>query len=206
MASFVEKRGMWSIRARVRKGSGFVYERSYSLWDTKEEAEKDLDLFNWYKSTRGFDDPLVPSPRGEWFKTILPNSEWDEIREYLKNRAPVAQKQKRKRVELISSTVNQRSVKRKLAKAKALPAVDGSEKVNDETAREVVIRKQYSELSRRRQVVVNKTIEQSLRACWNRIAPNQNDVQLKECLGNFLGVHKRMKDSVVESGCLQACR
>jgi hypothetical protein len=80
MASFVEKRGMWSIRARVRKGSGFVYERSYSLWETKEEAEKDLDLFIWYKSTRGFDDPLVPSPRGEWFKTILPNSEWDEIR------------------------------------------------------------------------------------------------------------------------------
>jgi hypothetical protein len=90
-----------------------------------------LDLFIWYKSTRGFDDPLVlvRSPRGEWFKTILPNSEWDEIREYLKNRAPVAQKLKRKRVELISSTVNQRSVKRKLAMAKALPAVDGSEKV-----------------------------------------------------------------------------
>jgi hypothetical protein len=197
MASFIEKRGMWSIRARVRKGSGFVYERSYSLWETKEEAENDLDLFIWYKSSRDFDDPLVPSPRGEWFKTILPNSDWDEIREYLTNRAPVERKQKRRRVELISTTVNQRNVKRKLAKPKASLAVDESEQVHDDSVREVIIRKQYSDLSRRRQVVVNKTVEQSLRACWSRIAPNQNDLQLKECVANFLGVHKRKKDSIV---------
>jgi hypothetical protein len=135
MASFVEKRGMWSIRERVRQGSGFVYERSYSLLETKEEAEK-----TWISSfgtraqevlmTHLFQVHEVNGSR------LLPNSEWDEIRDYLKNRAPVAQKLKRKRVELISSTVNQRSVKRKLAMAKALPAVDGSEKVKIQKKRE----------------------------------------------------------------------
>ena len=46
----------------------------------------DVELFIWYSSIRGKDDPPVPLPHGQWFKTILPDDSWEEIRAYLAER------------------------------------------------------------------------------------------------------------------------
>ena len=86
MASFHEKNGMWGMRARVRTESEFQYQTTPFLWNSKSEAEHDASLFIWYRSLKDSSDPLIPTPVGRWFKSMLPNSDWDSIRDHLVNR------------------------------------------------------------------------------------------------------------------------
>ena len=85
-SSFSEQNGKWTFYAKVRQRSGFTSLKPARLWNSKEEAEMDVELFIWYSSIRGKDDPPVPLPHGQWFKTILPDDSWEEIRAYLAER------------------------------------------------------------------------------------------------------------------------
>ena len=89
--TFSEIGGKWTFKARVHpKGQGAVYKSPSRLWDTQEDAEKDVGLFIWYKSAKSKDknQPNVPLPHGEWFVTTTPNEKWDEIRAFLVARVP----------------------------------------------------------------------------------------------------------------------
>ena len=61
MASFHEKDGMWGMRAKVRTKTGFQYQTTPFLWNSKSEAENDADLFVWYRSLEDSSDPLMPT-------------------------------------------------------------------------------------------------------------------------------------------------
>jgi hypothetical protein len=58
MASFHEKHGMRGIRARVRTETGFQYQTTPFLWNSKSDAENDARLFVWYRSLEDSSDPL----------------------------------------------------------------------------------------------------------------------------------------------------
>ena len=85
-SSFSEQNGKWTFYAKVRQRSGFTSLKPARLWNSKEEAEMGVELFIWYSSIRGKDDPPVPLPHGQWFKTMLPDDSWEEIRAYLAER------------------------------------------------------------------------------------------------------------------------
>jgi hypothetical protein len=59
-----------SDQASNTKGYGLV----------RKAAEKDAKLFVWYRSIRTPNDPIIPHPRGQWFKTMVPDENWDIIR------------------------------------------------------------------------------------------------------------------------------
>ena len=58
--TFSEIGGKWTFKARVHpKGQGAVYKSPSRLWDTQEDAEKDVGLFIWYKSAKSKDKNLM---------------------------------------------------------------------------------------------------------------------------------------------------
>ena len=61
--TFTEVDGRWCFMARVRLRTGFAYKRPYRLWKSREDAEKDVELFVWYSSIRGAGDPRIPNPK-----------------------------------------------------------------------------------------------------------------------------------------------
>ena len=44
--------------------AGFKVVMPFALWDTGEEAERDVPLFIWFKSRKDVAAPAVPLPRG----------------------------------------------------------------------------------------------------------------------------------------------
>ena len=80
VTSFSERNGKWTYNANVRQRTGSVsIKPPPRLWTSKEDAEKDVGLFVWYSSVRDKNDPAVPYPHGQWFKTMLPNDSWNDI-------------------------------------------------------------------------------------------------------------------------------
>ena len=73
--------GKWQIRIykrmkSIRKcgSSGFIY-------DSKEDAEDDKDLFKWFYSQQKARTPNLPNPDHNW-KTFKPGGvEWDNNRQ-----------------------------------------------------------------------------------------------------------------------------
>jgi hypothetical protein len=201
---------MWGIRARVRTKTGFQYQRTPFLWNSKSEAENDASLFVWYRSLKDSSDPLIPTPVGQWFKSMLPNSEWDCVRDHLDKRVErkiCGFKRKVGQIGVaISSQVAKRKMEMKKFKAKDKPPevemvqdemLIPQEEVNETKAHKVTaMRKVYSDLSAKRRRKVNKNLEATVRAYWNQVAPNQSDEELQKCLGTFLPFYSVSDDCV----------
>jgi hypothetical protein len=131
---------------------------------------------------------------------MLPNSEWDCVRDHLDKRA---EKKicglKRKVAQIgvaISSQVAKRKMEMKKFKAEDKPPevqmvqdeeLIPQEEVNEKKAHKVTaMRKIFSDLSVKRRSKVNKNLEATVRAYWNQVAPNQSDEELQKGLGTFL--------------------
>jgi metal-responsive CopG/Arc/MetJ family transcriptional regulator len=54
----------------------------------------------------------VPQPHGKWFKTAVPDSSWDEIREYLSNNDDRAYAPKKRKFTTIASSAHIKRAKR----------------------------------------------------------------------------------------------
>jgi hypothetical protein len=161
MASFHEKDGMWGIRARVRTKTGPQYQTTPFLWRSKSEAEDDVGLFVWYRSVKDSSDPLIPTPVGQWFKSMLPNSDWDSVRDHLDNRVEKKICGLKRKLGQIGVAISSQIAKRKMEKNKAKvedipPEVDlvedeqliPPEGINKKKGYKVTaMRKSYSELS-----------------------------------------------------------
>lgn len=118
MASFHLKDGMWSIRARVRTKRGPQYQTPPFLWSSETAAEDDAGRFVWYRSLKDISDPLVPTPVGQWFKSMLPNSDWDSIRDHLNNRVEKKIRGPKRKVDHTGVAISSRVAKRKTGKEK----------------------------------------------------------------------------------------
>jgi hypothetical protein len=200
MASFHQKDGMWSIRARVRTKTGPQYQTTPFLWSSKTDAEDDAALFIWYRSVKDSSDPLVPTPVGRWFKSMLPNSDWNSIRDHLDNRVEKKICGLKRKVGQMGVAISSQVAKRKMEKTKmkaedtppeeevvqAGQLIQQKEVIGKKAHKIVAMRKNYSELSAKRRSKVNKDVEASERAHWNQVAPNQSDEELQKCLGTFL--------------------
>ena len=138
---------------------------------------------------------------------MLPNSNWDSIRDHLVNRVEKKISGLKRKVGQIGVAISSQVAKRKMEmKAKAEKEPPEAEMVHDELLipREEIIekkvhevmamRKNYSELSARRRCKVNKNVEASVRAYWNQVVPNQSDEELQKCLGTFLPCYSLSDD------------
>ena len=211
MASFHEKDGMWGIRARVRTKTGPQYQTTPFLWRSKSEAEDDVGLFVWYRSVKDSSDPLIPTPVGQWFKSMLPNSDWNSVRDHLDNRLEKKICGLKRKVGQIGVAISSQIAKRKMEKNKVkvedIPSevemvedeqLIPQEGINKKKGYKVTaMRKSYSELSAKRRRKVNKNVEAYVRNYWNQVAPNQSDDELQKCLGSFLPFHS------VSDGCVE---
>jgi hypothetical protein len=210
MVSFHEKDGMWGIRARVRTKTGFQYQTTPFLWSSKSEAEDDSDLFVWCRSLKDSSDPLIPTPLGQWFKSMLPNSDWDSVREHLNSRVEkkvCGLKRKAGQIGVaICSQVAKRKIEKMKMKAKDNPpeeemVQDGQlfpeeELIEKKAPKVMAMRKNYSDLSVKRRSKVNKNLEATVRDYWSQVAPNQSDAELQKCLGTFLPFYSVSDDCV----------
>jgi (2Fe-2S) ferredoxin len=109
---------MWGIRARVRAKTGPQYQTTPFLWRSKSEAEDDVGLFVWYRSVKDSSDPLIPTPVGQWFKSMLPNSDWDIVRDHLDNRVEKKIYGLKRKVGQIGVAISSQIAKRKMEKNK----------------------------------------------------------------------------------------
>ena len=190
---------MWTFYAKVRTTKGFTTKKPARLWSSKEAAEKDVELFIWYESIRGPDDPKVPYPRGQWFRTMLPDKSWDIVREYLSEYGQKHQEKKRKcDPNFVISKFARRENNRKkecrddegvslgFDSHNAPHDANVEEKVRspikDRHQKPLTMRKRYSDLTVRRKVVVNKRMKDVIRDCWNELGPRQSDKELTECM------------------------
>jgi hypothetical protein len=102
-SSFTELNGKWTFSAKVRLRTGFKHKQPARLWNSKEDAAKDVKLFIWYSSFRDASDPLVPQhSRGQWFKTILPDESWDGIRHFFEERGEKQYRSKKRKISCVS--------------------------------------------------------------------------------------------------------
>ena len=118
MTNYFEKDERWSIRAWVRTAKGFEHLTTPFLWPTKAAAEDDAKLFIWYRSVRGKIDPPVPTPYGQWFKSMLPNSDWDNIRDFLDERGEKVYAGLKRKCGQAGVALHQKICKQKLNDAK----------------------------------------------------------------------------------------
>lgn len=82
-ATFFQRGNLWAFRVKVKTVTGTKVVMPYALWKTKEEAERDVRLFVWFKGKRDAADPRVPLPHGQWFKSAKPDDSCYHIREYI---------------------------------------------------------------------------------------------------------------------------
>ena len=85
------------MRARVQTERGMNnYPKSDFIWNSEEDAKRDLPLFVCYKSTKKGGDMQVPRIRmgRKWFIDTCPDESWDEIRKLLTNSKPVLTKKR----------------------------------------------------------------------------------------------------------------
>ena len=75
-------------------------------------------LFIWYRSVKDSSDPLVPTPVGQWFKSMLPNSDWDSIRDHMNNRVEKKIRGPKRKVDHTGVAISSRVAKRKTGKEK----------------------------------------------------------------------------------------
>jgi hypothetical protein len=136
MAGYMEKRGFWQMRARVHAERGMNnYQKSGFIWNTEEDAKRDLPLFVWYKSSRKAGDMKFPpiDMGRKWFVDTCPDESWDEIREMLTGAKPVLRKKRNfSHTNLDSYTQMKRKVVRAVEKAKKLAAEECEKAKNEE--------------------------------------------------------------------------
>ena len=130
MSGFVQKGGYWQMRARVQAERGMNnYPKSGFIWNSEEDAKRDLPLFVWYKSTRKGGDMKVPQIRmgRKWFIDTCPDESWDEIREMLTDSKPVLTKKRSfSHTVLDSYSQKKRKVVKATEKAKKMAVKQGA--------------------------------------------------------------------------------
>ena len=175
---------MWTFYAKVRTKQGFSTKKPARLWASKEAAENDVELFIWYESIRGPDDPKVPYPRGQWFKTMLPDESWDIVRDHLSDHGQKTHLTRKRKCDpnFVPSKFARRETNSKKECNKC--EVDGNiqSPVKDLLQKSMVMRKRYSDLTVRRKVVVNKHMENAIRSYWSEVGRRQSDKELNECI------------------------
>jgi hypothetical protein len=112
-SSFTELNGKWTFSANVRMRTGFKHKQPARLWNSKEDAAKDVRLFIWYSSLRDASNPLVPRSRGQCFETILPDESWDGIRQFLDERGEKQYRCKKRKIDCVSVSEDIRKRKRR---------------------------------------------------------------------------------------------
>lgn len=87
----VDNGEQWRFRTKLKviQGSS-LYKYSPYLWSSKEDATYDEPLFRYLKDKSRISPigkPKIPNPPqgNEWFVTIKPNDDWQEIRDYLES-------------------------------------------------------------------------------------------------------------------------
>ena len=203
--SFSERNGKWTFNAKVRQRTGFVSIKPPRLWTSKEEAEKDVGLFVWYSSVRDKNDPAVPYSHGKWFKTMLPNDAWNNIRAFLADRgAKIYASKKRKRgVTLDSYSKKARLATKAQQKSEILAAeileedsvtpvpaavVDDNDNISQSIWDVLIMRKDFTELSEGHQMEVSRSIRSFFQnTFWPTVAPGQSKKQQEAWLRSAFG-------------------
>lgn len=204
--SFTFRGGRWCFRAKITTHKGTEFASPYALWETKEDAERDFDLFVWYKSRKSPDAPSIPPPRGEWFKSLLPDESWNAIREHLSKHGQAKPPKKRKRTASIEVK------RRKQTIALVAPSVELEKSVevsiettltNNDMLRKLiggsVMRKPYSTLCDRRQSAVDASVMGVIRLCWDYLAPKQPYEELVKCIDSVFTIsdmNTAMRESI----------
>lgn len=97
----IEKNGRWTFRVNTPTRNGAECKMLPFLWDSEENATKDIPLYLWYKRDsrkREDNEPALSSvSKKKWFIDIKPDKEWDPIREYLSSTLNMATITKPKR-------------------------------------------------------------------------------------------------------------
>ena len=177
--SFTEVSGMWTFYAKVRLKTGFKHQRPARLWNSKEDAERDVKLFIWYSSIRDVGDPHIPHPRGSWFKTMLPDASWDHIRDFLNDRGDIQYPNKKRK---FSSIAVSDDIKRKhRAEAEAKKKRLEAEVALPLPNKVPVMRKKFSELSVRKQKDVRNSMKKKMEKEWALISPTYPE-ELGNCM------------------------
>ena len=100
----------------------------------------DVELFIWYSSIRGKDDPPVPLPHGQWFKTMLPDNSWDEIRAYLADRGcKVYPSKKRLRGVVLDSYSKKAKLNLEAKKKEDEEILNAGNKILEEIMKEMIV-------------------------------------------------------------------
>lgn len=210
-SSFFMRGSLWTFRVKVRSTKGTEYVTPHALWDTKEEAAKEVDLFIWYKSRKDATDPPIPLPHGNWFKTTKPDETWDVIREHLRNRVKPAVPVKRKMSPSVRMVKRRRMIvtpdkdpENPSEKQQVDEAAPSPTKAETECGLVVgrVMKKTYSLLGDRRRSSVDASVYGGIQRCWNYIAPSQPIQQLRKCVDSIFGITKdtaAMKSSIQSS-------
>ena len=197
-SSFSELNGKWTFSANVRLRTGFKHKQPARLWNSKEEAAKDVRLFIWYSSLRDASDPLVPHSRGQWFKTILPDESWLGIRQFLDERGEKQYRDKKRKISCVSISEDIQRKRRAESKKCALKAVaevaeeqvilpiqDGAK---IEINRIPVMRKKFSELGARKQKYFRNMTKKKVEEHWAKISPSHPE-ELGKCMEDINFVH-----------------
>jgi hypothetical protein len=211
-ASLFLRGSLWTFRVKVRTCKGVEYASPHALWETKNEAERDVDLFIWFKGRKGPADPHIPSPHGQWFKTMKPGSSWDEIREFVSTRGckgfSLKRKQpasfdvaKRRRVEAKADLEASEAEITDDIVPEAQTALDSKDMIKN-LVQGRVMKKAYSQLGDRRRAAVDTSILAALTKCWKHLAPGQPIDQLRSCVTSIFGgkvMNDAMKSSIQTS-------
>jgi hypothetical protein len=199
--AYTVQNGKWTFSVRVRLRTGFQNMQPYRLWDTKEDASEYVDLFVWYKSVRTKSEPLVPEPHGKWFKTAVPDSSWDEIREYLSNNVDRAYAPKKRKFTTIAFSAHIKRAKRAMSNQGPPKVHQEDEDVQSPPAVPTLpqMRKKYSSLEIRQKTDVQKSVKILVENHWSKIAPTQPE-ELIKCLDDIgSNTDSKTKDRVIEA-------
>ena len=88
MVTFHHCGGRVRFRVGVHIKGWLSYPMSGYLWNSEDEARKDVPLFIWLIERKCTDPKKPIAPDGyKWFQTLKPNGDWEGIRDFLSNRA-----------------------------------------------------------------------------------------------------------------------